>query len=97
MNAARTHTYVGILPTHKALHPSSLGHWPVDLSGGNQGHLLGTIQLVLHHQHLQDFWVEITIGISTQANISPVGLVISQLQNFNNPTLENVRANKNKV
>lgn len=52
MNAARTHTYIGILPTHKALHPSSLGHWPVDLSGGNRGHLLGTIQLVIHHQHL---------------------------------------------
>lgn len=24
-------THVGVLPTHKALHPSSLRHWPVDL------------------------------------------------------------------
>lgn len=47
--AVNRHTYIGILPTHKALHPSSFGHWPVDLRGGNRGHFIVTIQPVIHH------------------------------------------------
>lgn len=74
-------TYIGILPTHKALHPSSFRHWPVDLSEGERGIFYSCNVIYITGIY------EIS-GISTHAKISPVGIVITQLQHFNDSTLE---------
>lgn len=34
--SVNTHAYIGIFPTHEALHSSLLGHRPVDLRRGEQ-------------------------------------------------------------
>lgn len=69
------------LTRHSILLCSGTGQWIC--KSGNAGHFIAPAQNVIHHWHLLHIWIKILKGISTKANISPVGIVIDQLQGFN--------------
>lgn len=77
-------TYVGVLPTHEALHPPALGHRPVDLWIGMSGRG-GELRTFNRHRPTRYTSPAFTrfLGMFNRANISPAGLAASQLQSFN--------------